>query len=355
MTAATETEVDVRACLERLEEAIDIEWEREKLARWKRFLDFEPVENGFRFRLATAGGREPGEWPRIRTNEAIRDRELMLLHQLGAVYGQVCRRTHEIPNIRTNYGTGIFSSMFGAEVFWMPDELDTLPTTRALEGPDALRRLLDAGEPDVTAGWGAQVFETAEYFAEALSAYPRTREAVWIYHPDMQGPMDIAELLFGGELLVAFYDRPGEVKEVLEILTSTYVRFMKRWFELIPPRGAGRYMAHWSRFFKGQVMLREDSLVNLSPEMYVEFVRPYDQRILDEFGGGAIHFCGKCDHATDLMAEQRGLTAINLSQPELNDAQKLYDATVARGIVLDTPARITEMLDADFSRGALLH
>jgi hypothetical protein len=355
MTAATDTEVDVKACLEQLETAIDIEWEREKLGIWKRFLDFESFEGGFHFRDAAEGGREPGEWPEISVNGAIRDRRLMLVHQLGTAYRLACRRTHEVPNIRTNYGTGIFSSMFGAEVFWMPDEFNTLPTTRALEGGDSLSRLLDAGEPEVTAGWGARVFETAAYFAEALAPYPRAREAVWIYHPDMQGPMDIAELLLGGELLLAFYDRPEDVKAFLEILTSTYIRFMRKWFELIPPREDARYMAHWGKFFKGQVMLREDSLVNLSPEMYVEFVRPYDQRILDEFGGGTIHFCGKCDHATDLMAEQQGLTAINPSQPELNDARKLYDATIAREIVLDTSAKITEMVDADFSRGLLAH
>jgi hypothetical protein len=183
------------------------------------------------------------------------------------------------------------------------------------------------------------------------------REAVWIYHPDLQGPMDIAEMMLGGGLLLAFYDRPGEARAVLELITSTYVRFLRRWFGVVPPRGDGKYMAHWGRFFKGQVMLRDDSLVNLSPRMYAEFVRPCDQRILEEFGGGAVHFCGKCDHVIELMSQQRGLTAINSSQPELNDLGRLYRATIGRGLVLDTPARarVTELLDADFSRGALLH
>jgi hypothetical protein len=347
--------IDLKACLDQLEQDIDLDWERRKISDWKRFLDFEPFEGGFRYRQPGEAERQPGEWPEFTTNEAIREAEAMLLHQLGAVYRVVCRRSHEVPNIRCNYGTGILSSLFGAEVFWMPDEMDTLPTTKAFESGDALSRLLAAGEPDLESGWGGQVFETGEYFKQQLAPYPKMSAAVWLYHPDLQGPMDIAELLLGGELLLAFYDRPDDVKAFMEMLTSTYIRFMKKWFELVPPRENGAYMAHWGKFFKGGVMLREDSLVNLSPDMYTEFVRPFDQRILDEFGGGAIHFCGKCDHVIEAMTEQPGLSAVNPSQPELNDVRELYAATIARGIVLDTPAKITELLDADFSRGALLH
>jgi hypothetical protein len=352
---ASGAHVEVAACLERLEAALDLDWEREKLAAWRRFLAFEPRPGGMRPRESAGGGGEPGEWPAVLVNEASRDRGLMLVRQLGEVYEAACRRLWRIPNIRTNYGTGVLSSLFGAELFWMPDELDTLPTTRALEGPDPLGQLLAAGEPDLEAGWGARVFETAAYFKAQLAPFPKLSEAVWIYHPDLQGPMDIAELMLGADLLVAFYDRPDDVKAALELITGTYVRFLRRWFALVPPRDGAKYMAHWGKFFRGQVMLREDSLVNLSPEMYVEFVRPCDQRILDEFGGGAVHFCGKCDHVTHLMAEQKGLTAINPSQPELNDARRLYAHTIGRGIVLDTPTRVLDLLDADFSHGLITY
>lgn len=349
------TGVDVKACLEQLEGALDLDWEREKIATWKRFLDFEPFEGGFRLGEPDAGGVEPGQWPQVTTNQAIRDRELMLVAQLAKPYAIACRRTREIPNIRCNYGTGILSSLFGAEVFWMPDELDTLPTTRALEGEDPLSQLLAGGEPELTAGWGGQVFETGEYFKEMLAPYPKLSEAVWIYHPDLQGPIDIAELLLGTQLLLAFYDRPEDVKALMELLTGTYIRFMKRWLEVVPPRENGRYMAHWQRLFKGQVLLREDSLVNLSPDIYSEFVKPYDERILAEFGGGAIHFCGRVDHCIDIMTDSEHLTAVNMSQPELNDMERIFRATVGRGKVLDVRSGVTEFLDADFTRGVILH
>jgi hypothetical protein len=74
--------------------------------------------------------------------------------------------------------------------------------------------------------------------------------------------------------------------------------------------------------------------MNLSPRMVREFATPYDQRLLDEFGGGAIHFCGRGDHYIEGLGALRGLHAINLSQPGLNDMEKIFTNTVDRGINL---------------------
>ena len=72
--------------------------------------------------------------------------------------------------------------------------------------------------------------------------------------------------------------------------------------------------------------------MNLSPEMFEEFVEPYDQRLLDEFNGGVIHFCGKGDHYSYRFPEMNGLHAINMSQPEYNNMETIYKNTVDRGI-----------------------
>jgi hypothetical protein len=74
--------------------------------------------------------------------------------------------------------------------------------------------------------------------------------------------------------------------------------------------------------------------MNLSPEMVGQFVLPYDQRLLDTFGGGVIHFCGKGDHFIESLSTLRGLYAVNLSQPQMNDMERIYQYTVDRGINL---------------------
>ena len=66
-------------------------------------------------------------------------------------------------------------------------------------------------------------------------------------------------------------------------------------------------------------MLRDDSAMNLSPEFYTEFALKYDAELLEFFGGGVMHYCGKGDHFVPILAKEKALTAINLSQPHLND------------------------------------
>ncbi|TVQ16915.1 MAG: hypothetical protein EA382_19490 [Spirochaetaceae bacterium] len=81
-------------------------------------------------------------------------------------------------------------------------------------------------------------------------------------------------------------------------------------------------------------MLRDDSLMNLSPEIYDEFIFDRESRCLSELGGGAIHYCGRGSHVIDRFAKMPDLTAVNLSQPHLNEMETVYRSTVDRGIVL---------------------
>ncbi|GAG30771.1 unnamed protein product, partial [marine sediment metagenome] len=104
----------------------------------------------------------------------------------------------------------------------------------------------------------------------------------------------------------------------------------RAWYDLVGRNGG--HATHWGLMHKGTVMIRNDSLMNLSPQAYVEFVRPLDQRLFDAFGGGAIHFCGRGDHYIEPMSEMTGLGAINMSQPECNDMEVIYRNTVDKSI-----------------------
>lgn len=66
--------------------------------------------------------------------------------------------------------------------------------------------------------------------------------------------------------------------------------------------------------------------------MFQEFIEPYDQRLLHEFGGGAIHFCGRGDHYIHRLAQMKGVFAINLSQPECNDMETIFEHTADKRI-----------------------
>ena len=330
-----------------LEARIDCGVEERLFAEWKAFVD--GAFDGAIFSPRRARRSPPGvAWPRVSVNAALEDADLMALQQLRACSAALAEGSGALMAVRCNYGTGIMPTLFGAKLFVMDEAMDTLPTSIPLGGLDdatadgatqvtdvsraasAIKALLDRGVPDPHTGLGGKVLAMAERYRELLEPYPKVRRYVHIYHPDMQGPMDICELLWGSGLFVALLEAPDLVKALLELVTETYIRFMRAWTDLVP--FADGYNVHWAMLHKGNIMLRDDSAMNLSPRMFETFIQPYDGRLLRELGGGALHFCGRGDHYIEKAAEMEGLYAINMSQPEYNKMDVIFDHTVEKGI-----------------------
>jgi len=273
------------------------------------------------------------EWPAVSVNEALDDFDAMILQQYGACSSMLAGGSGGIMNIRCNYGSSIMPILFGAEMYIMDEEFNTLPTSRPLPGGiDTVRKLIDDGVPNLRTSIAGMVFEMGEIYRQIGERYPKIGKYISIYHPDTQGPLDICEVVIGSGIFYMLYDYLELIKQLLDVITQTYIEYMREWYSLIPSQS--EYSAHWGMLHKGSVMLRDDSAMNLSPEMYVEFVRPYDQMILDEFGGGAIHFCGRGDHYIESMSEMDGLYSIAMSQPHLNNMETIYRNTIDKGISL---------------------
>ncbi len=345
----------IASLLKDLERRIDPRVEETLLEQWKAFVDGRLDAGVFSPRRPR---RMPPsvEWPHVLVNDALKEPEAMVVQQLEMCSKALAEGSGALLAVRCNYGTAILPSLFGAEVFLMDREIDTLPACRPLEGgADAAKRLLDRGVPDLEAGQGEIVFRMGEYFGQLLREFPGLAPYVYIYHPDLQGPMNVCEMLWGGLLYVDFYDKPDLIKDFLSLITETYVRFMRRWEQIVarPSSLVGQtdtrpgdserratsgerrvHSVHWSMLHRGRIMVRNDAATNLSPAMYDEFVRPYDQRLLTELGGGAIHFCGRGDHFIEKVAGLTGLHAVNTTQPALNDMETIFRNTVDRGINL---------------------
>lgn len=320
----------LRACLDDLAARIDPAQERANRNAWVDFL-----ENRCPTEIFIAPPRVPApakiNWPDIGINEACDDYDAMLLQQFKVVSDVLAGGGGSVLNIRCNYGTGILPTLFGCDLYMMDVSTNTLPTALPM-GEDKIKSLLDAGLPDTHRNLGGKVFEAAGRFLQALDAYPILKEHIRLFHPDAQGPIDVAELVWGSEIFLAFYDNTDLLKDFLRLTTETYQAFLREWFALVGREG--EYSAHWGALMKGHLMIRNDSLMNLSPQIYTEYVRPLDQQLFDEFGGGAIHFCGRGDHFIKAMCEMAGLTGIQLSQPEYNDMEVVYQNTVDQSIKL---------------------
>jgi hypothetical protein len=271
------------------------------------------------------------EWPAITLNNTFDIPPLMLLHQLSINSRILAAGTGELLSVRVNYGTPTVPSMYGARLYLMPPDQNTLPACHPLPGGlDGVLRCLEKGDPSLDAGLAKAVLETGDLFRTALRAYPRISQHIAVYHPDLQGPMDVCELLVGSGMFTDLIDRPADLHLVLQSITRTYRAFMTRWQQLFPP--SKTWNVHWHMLHTGTIMLRDDSATNLSPGMFREFIKPYDQALLREFGGGAMHFCGRGDRFIHEASSIRGLYAIHMSQPELNNVETVCAHTIDKDI-----------------------
>jgi len=322
--------------LEDIERRIRPEDERRIYDAWKNFACRENPKN----RPFAPPYRTPIasdiDWKHININDAVEDTDLMILSQLENCHNALKYGGNTVLMMRANYGVGIVPSMYGSKKFIMPYQTDTLPNVYPLEGEEeAVRRIVDEPVPSILNGFGKQVFEIAERYAEIRRKYPKIAQFVRFDHPDTQGPFDICELLLGSGIFYALYDEPDLIKNLLEHASETIILVNRKWREILPDEDG--MACYFGKLTKGAITIRNDSAMNLSPAFYREFIRPYDEKVFEALGGGAIHFCGKGDHFISLLSETKKLYSVDISQPHLNDMALILSSVIGKGLNLFVP------------------
>jgi len=320
---------DLAPWLDDLEARIDAADEDRLLGEWKAFAAGEWKEPLFRPRRSRQA--PPAiVWPAIPIDEAVDDPRSMLLRQFAGCSQRLASGDGGLMCVRSDYGTGIMPSFFGVPVVKMPRTMDTLPGTLPL-GSEAMRPLAAAGAPPLSAGLWPLVREIGAAFVACLAPRPKLRRHVHVYHPDMQGPMDVLEMVWGSECFTAFVEDAELAHTLLDLITGTYERAMADWDAVVPDRDPG-FCAHWGMMHRGHIMLRDDSAMNLSPRMFRELIAPYDARLLERCGGGAMHACGRTGHYLGQATALPGLRAFNFGQPEMNDPKVIQRDVIDRKV-----------------------
>ena len=298
---------------------------------WLSFADCKPSEGFF----APSRSMSPSaiSWPDININDCIDSIDLMIYQQLKTVSDTLASGAGELLSIRPNYGTGIIPSMYGAEIFVMPAETNTLPGARPLPGAmNAVKNILEKQEMDFSKKLAGKVFNFAERWLEISRPYAEISRYVRMYNPDLQGPLPLVELLWGSGVYLDIFDESETVNAALDFFTYVIIAFLKKFHALCPPFDA-EHSIEWGLLHRGKIIIRNDAAMNISGNMYKEFVMPRDQQIINIFGGG-IHFCGKGDHYIGHISDIEGISTFNMSQPEYNDMEIIYQNTIDKGIVI---------------------
>lgn len=314
--------------LSKFDRMVDLGWQHEVSETCRAVFAFETLPDLPYLLYPVRSENLDADWPTFPYNDTFFDPAKMLLNELYAPFLHHQLRDFHPLNIRCNYGTAIMPSIFGARYRLMET---SKPWPLPVGGREAIRALVDRGIPDSRTGLGGRCFETAQYYRDILADYPNLLAAMSIYHPDVQGPFDVAHVLWGSDIFLALYDCPDLVHALLSLITETYKVWMEEWKAFV---GEGNeFTTHWNFHIKGGIMLRDDSSVMLALKHYKEFVKPYDEALLKCFGGG-IHYCGRGDQFVASMCQSENMYAIHSSQPHLNDVEAFVEAAVSSGLVV---------------------
>lgn len=337
--------MDIERYLEDIEARLVPETEDEVEAAWLKWARHENTEH---FEGCPRPARASKlDWPSICVNDAFADHELMLLSQFANVNMALEQGSGRPLYVRANYGVGNVATTFGAPLFMMEREMNTLPNVRMIGPEKAVEFARGEAEPDIEKGNFADIWYIAERFAEIRDRYPNIGRYVRFEQPDLQGPMDNCELLWGSEIFYELYDDPDTIHMLLGRVTDLLDHLIARWNGMFP-RG-DRTCSYFSHIESGGIAIRDDSAMNLSPAFFDEFIAPYDGRLLKKYGG-VVHFCGRGDHYIDSLTRLEGLHGINMSQPHLNDMERILSATADRGINISISAPHIDLTGHDAAR-----
>jgi len=172
---------------------------------------------------------------------------------------------------------------------------------------------------------------------------------------DFQGPLTTANQLMGyDKLIYLMFDQPEAMHQLMDKVTEGLIRWVKKQKEVI-----GEPM-DWcigdQQVYTGEhagIWFSDDDAVLMSPETYREFVVPYNSRILQEFGGGCVHYCGDATHHADNFLAMEGLVALNIYNlyniPSVAELQKKIGDKIVLFVCDFTPVDYAAYFDEMFS------
>jgi hypothetical protein len=329
----------------------------EKLDRVNRILDFleenideKHCEETERLHLAALNFKQgaipplsiyckPEESEMLSNVSAFNNPEAMLYNELlrSETFGNVVNsvRIHDdYPlHIRSNHGLATTLSIVGG-IYQLNENATpwAIPLEESLQ--DYRRKWENKPYDIINNEVIRKVCDTYYYMKERLRDYPKCGRRIRLTHPDMQGPFQMAQNLFGGDFFIELYDNSDDVHWLLNRVTDAYIEL----FNIIDPlvnnytADRGAVYIHGA-IYPGRVLLKNDTATAmLSENHYLEFCRQYDEKVAKALGDVSVHYCGASQpfhHQAIMMEKLRGL---NFGDPQMQDINTFMSEWNARGI-----------------------
>ena len=253
--------------------------------------------------------------------EQFYDKEKMLYGHLEEIVN-CAQNAFDAPIcVRPNFGTIFIPAMFGLK-YKVPKDTFAWLTSRLTKEEIRKYHFPNLDKIDIL----KKAIEYIKFFKKTLP------EWIHVYLPDTLGPFEIAHAVYSDNIFYDLYDDPEFVHYLLNLCTEIYIQVTKKLKEVLGEEKTICYHGHaLSRGIymrNGGTRISEDSATLISPQQIDEFVIPYDQKALEAFGGGFIHFCGENDYLLESYLKLDKVRAVNLGNPEMYD----FDTTMQKFI-----------------------
>lgn len=224
------------------------------------------------------------------------------------------------------FGTGVLASGFGTavEMLYKMDPAVNMSEIRNPEEIDALAM------PDpYRSGLMPRVLRQIDYFRENCD--------LPIGVTDCQGPLTTALSVIGYEnYMYWMYDYPEKIHQLMDMCTTAlidWIKIQKKHMGVKPDEASFIIGARMPQG-KGGVWIADDDSVIMPGDLFAEFVKPYNERVLLEFGGGGIHYCGCSNQNTQNYMNTKGLNCLhNFHLDDFEHAKEVRRACLENGKV----------------------
>jgi hypothetical protein len=323
----------LKQLLQFLEVTINLQKQNEVFENHRRSLNWEPVEKlpvVVSFPYPKSQKTQPFPHSVVFDNP-----EKMLFNELVHAFDTSIILNSEVGDdlpftIRANFGTVIIASLFGGKV---EQRGENPPWVRHFETPEEFNSIFDRDPLDFSQGICPQVFARYKFYRDVLEDYPNLQKCIKVVLPDLQGPLDTLELLRGSSVYEDFIMDPELVEKGLHLMARAQVGFAKHLQQYLTEDIEG-YSHQHTIPIKGNILIRNDSAIMISPEMYASQVAHHDEYVLIEMGGGGIHSCGKIDFNIPEILKLPSIQCFDFGQSQLNDLDLVYPLAKEKKIPL---------------------
>lgn len=319
--------------LKKLENQLDPEVQEKIEERYHKALNWDPIDKlplVITYPFPNENQKKP--FPHC---EIFDDPEKMLFNELVHAFDTSILLHSEINDdlpytIRANFGTVVIASIFGGKV---EQRGDNPPWIRHFETLDEFMSIFDQDPFDFSKGICPQLSERYRFYRDILADFPNLQNCIKIVLPDLQGPLDTIELLRGSEIYTDFIMDPEMVDNGLALMAKAQVGFAKHLQQFLSEGDTGFSHQH-AVAIKGNILIRNDSAIMIDPLMYTRQVAHYDEFVMREMNGGAIHSCGKIDFNVPEIFKLKSLKSFDFGQSYMNDIEKVYPLAKEKRIPL---------------------